>query len=502
MNTTLRRLSTVVMAMFMALMVSTTWIQFVKTAEYGEKPTNMRRVYAEYGNFRGPIVVGGEAVAASVPVDDRFGYQRIYGGGDPQRAQMFAPVTGFYSVTGNIAGVEASKDSYLSGQADSLWLDRLQNLITGEEVKGSSVVLTIDPAAQQAAWDALGDRKGAVVAIEPSTGKILALVSRPTFDPNQLAVHDSGAAGQAYEALANTVLPTATLDGSAKNSPYGPLTNRATEATFFPGSTFKLVTAAAALESGRLTPDSQIPAPDTYQLPGTTGAPMRNFGGESCSRSGQMSLLDALRISCNTAFAQLGADLGEDTLREQAEAFGFNSSVQIPFDTGTSTFDPDMSPDIVAQTGIGQRGVKATPLQMAMVASAIANDGVLMEPYLVDQIQDSDLAVVEETTPKRLKTSVTPSTAEALTRMMLAVVEDGSGEAAKINGVAVAGKTGTAEDDPRQPTLWFTAFAPAEAPQVAVAVVLENGGESSNETTGGRLAAPIAKKVIEAVLAP
>ncbi|MCF4120469.1 penicillin-binding protein 2 [Antribacter sp. KLBMP9083] len=498
MNATLRRLSTVVIAMFMALMVSTTWIQFVRSGEYNENPNNNRKIYAEYGNFRGPIVVGGEAVAASVAVDDRYGYQRVYGSGDATRAQIFAPVTGFYSVTGNISGIENAKDSFLSGSADSLWLDRLQNLITGEEVQGSSVVLTLDPAVQQAAWDALGDQKGAVVAIEPATGKILALVSRPTFDPNVLATHDDTATTN-YEALANMKLPTATIDGSAANSPYGPLTNRAIGATFFPGSTFKLVTSAAAIESGQYTPSTQIPAPDTYLLPGTS-TEMQNFGGERCSATGQMTLLDALRISCNTAFAQLGTTLGEDALREQAEAFGFNDTLEIPMSTTASSYEADMSPDKVAQTGIGQGGVKATPLQMAMVAAAIANDGVLMEPYLVQQIQDSDLAVIEETSPKRYKTPISPSTAEALTQMMLAVVNDGSGTAAQIPGVAVAGKTGTAEDDPRQPTLWFTAFAPAEAPEVAVAVVLENGGESTNESTGGRRAAPIAQQVIQAVL--
>lgn len=498
MNATLRRLSTVVIAMFVALMVSTTWIQFVRSGEYSENPSNTRKIYAEYGNFRGPIVVGGEAVAASVPVDDRYGYQRVYGNGDATRAELFAPVTGWYSVTGNISGIENTEDPFLSGKADSLWLDRLQNLITGEEVQGSSVVLTIDPAVQQAAWDALGDRKGAVVAIEPSTGKILAMVSRPSFDPNVLATHD-GTASDNYKALANTKLATATIDGSAANSPYGPLTNRAINATFFPGSTFKLVTAAAAIESGQYAPSKEIPAPDTLVLPGTS-TEMQNFGGERCSPTGQMTLLDALRISCNTAFAQLGATLGEDALREQAEAFGFGDTLEIPMSTTASTFEGDMSPDVVAQTGIGQLGVKATPLQMAMVASAIANDGVLMEPYLVEQVEDSDLAVVEQTSAKRYKTSVSPSTAEALTQMMLAVVNDGSGTAAQIPGVAVAGKTGTAEDGTRQPTLWFTAFAPAEAPRVAVAVVLENGGQSSNETTGGRLAAPIAQQVMQAVL--
>jgi peptidoglycan glycosyltransferase len=485
-NTTLRRLAGVVMVMFLALMVSTTWIQFFHADELNSDTRNIRSIYAEYGRARGPIVVDGQAVALSTPVDDEFGYQREY-----TQGRMYAPLTGFFSLANGTTAVEHAENDYLNGQADALWVDRLQNLLTGSDPEGSSVELTIDPEAQQAAWDALGDQQGAVVALDPKTGAILAMVSKPSFDPNDLASHSTKEAGEAYTDLLNA-------DGD-------PLLNRATAWNPPPGSTFKLVTAAAALESGDYTPDTVIDAPSSYTLTGTS-TQVGNFAGTSCASAGEMTLADALRISCNTAFLGLGGDLGADAMDEQAEKFGFSSRYEVPFSTAASQYDPDpdeMSTAQVELSGIGQGSVAATPLQVAMVSAAIANGGEVMQPFSVDTVRDPQLEVVRETSPQGLGRAVSEKTAGQLTDMMKSVVESGSGTSAQISGVQVAGKTGTAQHgdtSETNPHVWFTGFAPADDPQVAVAVVVKDGGDLGGQATGGSVSAPIAKAVMEAVL--
>ncbi|KLN36347.1 cell division protein FtsI [Cellulosimicrobium funkei] len=486
MNVPLRRVATVVLVMFLALMVSTTYIQFVQADSLNNDSRNARTIYREYNKFRGPIVVAGDAIASSTPVDDAFGFQRQYSNGP-----LYAPVSGFLSLTNGRTEIEDKENDYLNGEASSLWLDRLSALFTGKQPQGASVELTIDPAAQQAAWDALGDQRGAVVAIEPKTGRVLALVSKPSYDPNELATHDTAAARDRYQELLNA-------DGN-------PMSNRAIRGnTYPPGSTFKIVTSAAALESGQYTAETVIPAPDELPYPQSTQT-MKNFGGSRCSPTGEMTLADALRISCNTAFGDLAMTLGEDAMRDQAEDFGFDAPLEIPMDVTPSQFPaegtPGADPAGIARAGIGQGEVKVTPLQMAMVAAAIANDGVQMAPYTVETIRNPDLDVVRQSEPRRLRTSVSPSTADQLTQMMLGVVENGSGKAAQIPGVQVAGKTGTAETGGEAaPHAWFTSFAPADDPQVAVAVIVENGGSLGNEATGGAIAAPIARAVMEAVL--
>ncbi|WP_407319946.1 penicillin-binding protein 2 [Isoptericola halotolerans] len=483
MNTTTRRLAGIVMVMFLALLVSTTWIQFFAADRLNSDPRNARALYAQFGTDRGPIVVDGDAVASSVPVDDEWNYQREYA-----RGRLYAPLTGYYSLVSGTSGIERAENDFLAGSADALWVERVQNLLTGSDPQGSSVELTIDAAAQQAAWDALGDQRGAVVALEPSTGKILAMVSKPTFDPNDLAVHDTGAANQAYLDL---------LNDEDK-----PLTSRATATHYPPGSTFKLVTAAAALESGDYDETTVIDAPVTYTLPGTR-TDLPNYGGEACAPSGEQSLADALRISCNTAFAKLGVDLGADALAEQSADFGFGEALDVPFTAVASSYpDPDeLTPDRVALSAIGQGDDKVTPLQVAMISAAIANGGEVMAPYSVDTIRDAELEVVSETRESSLGDAVSEDTASQLTDMMVSVVENGSGTAAQIPGLTVAGKTGTAQTTSEVPPhAWFTGFAPADDPQVAVAVVVEQGGSMGSEATGGRVAAPIAKAVIEAVL--
>ena len=481
MNAPLRRLATVVLVMFVALMVGATWVQYGQATALNNDPRNVRTLYREYNNARGPILVAGEPIASSVPVDDPFGYQRQYADGE-----LYSAVTGFYSVVNGRTGLERAANDQLTGRSDQLFFSRVRDLLTGRKAEGAAVETTILPAAQRAARDALGDQHGAVVALEPSTGKILALVSTPGFDPNALATHDTAAAGLTYRELDQA-------DGN-------PMRSNATQETYAPGSTFKLVTAAAALESGDYTPDSPLPAPTVLDLP-QTSATLGNFGGEGCGGD-PISLADALRVSCNTAFASLGMDLGGDAIREQADRFGFDDpSLTVPLPVSESVFPTDLDAPSTAQSAIGQRSVRATPLQMAMVASAIANDGRLMRPYLVDSVRSADLRDVTTTEPELLSTAVSPGTASALRDMMVQVVQSGSGTAAQIPGVQVAGKTGTAQTTADQaPHAWFTAFAPADDPQVAVAVLVEHGGNLGNEATGGQVAAPIAKAVIEAVL--
>ncbi|GAB3158116.1 penicillin-binding transpeptidase domain-containing protein [Myceligenerans halotolerans] len=506
MNATLRRLSTVVMAMFVVLMVSTTWIQYVQAGDLNNHQRNTRKIYRDLGAARGPIVVGEDNVVVSVPVDDNYGRQRVYADGDEDIAQLYAPITGFFAVSGTTAGLERSANDYLSGRADSLWLDQLQNLITGQEAEGSSVVTTIDPRVQQAAWDALGDYTGAAVALDPSTGAILAMVSKPSYDPNSLAVHSGAEVNETYQNLANSKPRINTDDGSEQYSPYSVLQNRVIEGLYPPGSTFKIFTSAAAIESGDFRPDSEVPAPNGYELTGTSTT-VNNFGGYDCVRGEtEITLADALRTSCNSSYLWLGGEIGADGMRDMFEDFRFDESLEVPMGTvrgsypGLDNEDEDSTPAIEL-TGMGQGNVRLTPLQVAMLSATVANGGTEMEPYLIDSIRDSDLEVVEKTNPSTLANPISSSTADALTEMMIGVVEDGSGERAQIPGVSVAGKTGTAENGGhRQPTLWFTGFAPADDPQVAVAVVLENGGSSTEDTASGTLAAPIAKAILEAAI--
>lgn len=481
MNTPLRRLTSVVIVMFLALMLGSTWVQFVTAPDLNADERNVRTLYREFGTPRGPIVVAGETIASSVPVDDVFGYQRVYTNGP-----LYAHLTGYYSIVYRRSELESAMNTELNGSADSLFLRRLQDLVTGRQPQGAIVETTIVPAVQQAAWDALGDQRGAVVALDPRTGAILALVSKPSYDPAALASHTPAEVTAAWEAL---------------NADEGrPLANRVLRGDLYPpGSVFKIVTAAAALENG-LDPAAEIPAPVELELP-LTSTTLPNFGGAACSPTGTQTLADALRVSCNTAFGQLGLDLGADALREQAESFGFSQALSVPMRVTESSFPADPDAPQTALSAIGQYEVRVTPLQVAMTAAAVANDGVLMRPYSVAAVRSADLEVVDQTEPEELGRAVSQATADLLTEMMVAVVDSGTGRTAQLAGMRVAGKTGTAQTgNERDAHAWFTAFAPADDPRIAVAVVVENGGSLGSEATGGAVAAPIARAVIQAAL--
>lgn len=484
MNAPLRRLAAVVVLLFASLFASTTYVQFVSAQALDNRPGNARTLYKNYSRERQPLVLANAQIAKSVPTDDVYTYLRTY----PQ-GPLYSAVTGYYSVVYGASGMEAAENDLLSGTSDQLFYRRIQDLLTGKPPQGATVELTINPKAQKAAYDALGDQRGAVVALDPKTGNILALVSKPTFDPNELASHDTAKVTSTWNAL---------------NKDEGrPLENRAISGRLYPpGSTFKIITAAAALEDG-YQPDTEVEGPATLDLPGTTVGLPNDFSGE-CGPNGKITLIDALKISCNTAFGSIGLQLGDQKLREQARKFGFGQALKVPLSVTASTFPAQLTPDHLAQSAIGQFDVRVTPLQMAMVSAAIANGGVVMKPNLVSRVLGADLSVLDRPQAEDLGRAVSSDTAAKLTEMMRAVVDSGTGTRAQIDGVQVAGKTGTAEQgtkaDPKPPVAWFTSFAPADNPQVAVAVVVDDGGTLGDAASGGKVAAPIAKQVMEAVI--
>ncbi len=479
----LRRLSIVMLLMFLALFASTSYIQVVHAEALGENPRNTRALYDSFEVQRGAIIVGGSAIARSVPSDDVYAFQRIY-----TDADMWAPVTGYINpALGASTGIEQAMNAQLSGQSDSQFFARIDRILSGQPPRGSNVQLSLDSTVQRAAYEALGGLEGAVIAIEPDTGRILAMVTSPSYDTNTLATHDSAAANQAYDELVA--------------NPGNPLYNRAIAGDLNPpGSTFKLVTASAALATGEYTPDSMLPNPAQYTLPQSSSV-VSNASGGTCGPGDEVSLADALRLSCNIPFAELAVELGDQAIREEAEKYGFNMSFETPLVSTPSSYPSGLDDAQTALSGFGQGQVTATPLQIAMVSAGIANDGIVMNPRMVDRVIAPDLSVIEDMSSSEFGRALETDLAEEMTTMMVANVNDGVASGARIDGIDVAGKTGTAENGPGDPyTLWYTGFAPADDPQVAVAVVVENGGGLGQSGTGNTVAAPIAKSVMEAVL--
>ncbi len=473
MNRPIRRVSVLVMLLFLALMVNVSLSYVFRSPSLTADPNNRRVRDAQFGTNRGDILIGNTPAATSKPVNDRFGFQRSY----PQ-GPLYAPVTGHYSFIFGGSGLEQTYSAQLSGTADALFLQRLVDSATGQRQQGASLETTIDARAQQAAAQALGNRPGAVVAIEYATGAVKALVTSPSYDPNELASHDLAATQAAWKRL--------TEDTSK------PLANRAAREIYPPGSTFKLVVSAAALEAG-WTADTQVDSPASIQLPGST-AQLGNAG--SCGAT-RITLKDALRVSCNTAFANVGATLGDDALRAQAQRFGFGSGLLSDLNGAASKFPADPDAAQTMMSSIGAFEVAASPLQMAVVAAAIANDGVVMEPYVVSRVRAADLNVITQRSPRQQSVAMSAVNARVLQDMMVNVVTNGTGTRAQISGVRVGGKTGTAVTGERTPYAWFVAFA--DDPAVAVAVFVQDAGVDGSDVSGGRFAAPIAKSVIEAM---
>lgn len=481
MNSAIRRLAVAAIILMLALMANSTYLQAFRAGELNGRNDNRRVRDDQFSVNRGPILIGSTPIAQSKPSNDRFEFQRSYPSGP-----VFAPVTGYYSYLYGRSAIELTQNSQLNGSDPSMVFRRVVDVVTDRRQQGASVALTLNAAAQQAAYKGLAGKKGAVVAIEPKTGKVLALVSRPSYDPNELASHDLTKVSAAWKRL--------------NEDPDKPMSNRAIKELYPPGSTFKLVTSAAALSSGKYTPETKVHSPAELPLPQTT-VPLVNENGRNCGGSDNATLTVALRNSCNTAFGTIGLDLGPDALREQAEKFGFGERQLPELGAVASQFPTDPNQPQTAQSAIGQFDVRATPLQMAMVAAGIANQGDVMKPYLVQSVRTADLKTVSETKPESLHQAITPEVASQLTAMMVDVVENGTGKPGRINGVQVAGKTGTAQTSKEKPPFaWFTSFAPANDPKVAVAVMIEDANVARDDISGGALAAPIAKSVMEAVL--
>ena len=481
MNRPVRRVALAMLVLFGLLIANANYVQVFEGDKLRTDPGNTRVLLDEYERQRGTIVVDGQPIAESVPTDDKLKYLRRYPSGP-----SYAAVTGFYSLIYGATGIEQAENDFLSGSDNRLFTRRLSALLTGRDPRGGNVVLTLNRAAQRAAVTGLGSRAGAVVAMDPSTGKILAMASTPSYDPNQLSSHDPASIRAAYNKLAN--------DES------DPLLNRAINARYPPGSAFKVIVAAAALQNGR-TPDTLLDCPQAYTPPGTRTA-LHNFGNESCGAA-KVPIQTALTQSYNTAFAKLGVDLGQQAIRSAAAGFGIGTGdpLETPLRVSPSSLGDIPDAPALAQSSIGQRDVALTPLQAAMIVSAVSNNGVLMTPYLVDRVEAPDLTVLDTTQPEQLSTAVSPEVSAQLTQMMKSVVDNGTGRKARIPGILVAGKTGTAENAPDQaPHAWFIGFAHNGNKQVAVAVIIEHGGNSGSETTGGEAAAPIAKDVMEAIV--
>lgn len=487
MKKSLTHIAVVGFVMFALLFGSTSWVQYVSADSLNHNPLNNRRVLDQLSRDRGPILVDGTPIAYSEAVDDKYKYQRKYGseGLDPR---AYASMTGYYSVVSGASGMERASGDYLSGDSDALFYDKVGSFFTGEQPRGAAVELTIDPKVQKAAWDGLGNQNGAAVALDPKTGKILAMASTPGWDPNALASHDTDKARSAFETLESA-------DGK-------PAYNRAIGGNLYPpGSTFKVLVAAAALESGDYTPDSNLNGPASLDLPQTT-SPIGNSHPGACRNGGKPTLAQSLAESCNTSFASLGMDLGEDKIQEQAKKFGFGQELDIPLTVSPSSFPSDLNPPQLAQSSLGQYEVRSTPMQMAMMTAGIANGGKMMKPQLVDRVLNANtLEPIEKTRPKEQSRPVSGDTADKLTTMMEGVVENGTASVAKMGDTKVAAKTGTAQHGPgAAPHAWFISFAPADDPKIAVAVVVENGGNAGNEAYGATVAGPIAKNMMEAVV--
>jgi len=486
MNKPIRTMSIFCMALFVALLVNATYLQYLQADDLNSRNDNKRVRDAEFSRERGAILVKGNSIAESKPIDDEFEFQRRYA-----QPEKYAHLSGFYSYTYGRNAIELTQNDILSGSDPRLFVNRVVDLFGNSQPKGGDVSLTVDPKAQQAAYDglgALGDNvDGSVVALDPSTGAILAMVSSPSYNPNALASHDLGRVQQAWERL--------------QGDENRPMLNRAIQEIYPPGSTFKLVTAAAALSSGQYEPDSIVPGGTSLDLP-QTDTNLVNDSGGNCGGS-KITLTQALMVSCNVSFGYLGMDLGDDVLREQAQKFGFGEKYLDDLNGQVeSRFPEDPDPPQTALSAIGQFDVAATPLQMAMVTAGIANGGTVMKPYLVDEVRSPDLETLEKAGPEAFRSNaVTSSVARDLTQMMIEVVDRGTATTAQIPGIKVAGKTGTAQSSPeRPPYAWFVSFAPADNPEVAVAVLVEDAGVERNAISGSGLAAPIAKRVMEAVI--
>jgi peptidoglycan glycosyltransferase len=470
----IRKLGIFFMILAVALVLNLTWLQVLGQNKLVENPANTRRLLAEYGIERGSIATAdGLVVAESVNTEGVFKYERVYPAGS-----LLAHVVGYDSPQFGRSGLEQFYNEYLLGRKPSRgWVEEM----TSDLKKGNDIIITVDTGVQAAAVEALGQRKGAVIAIDPKTGAVLCMCSWPTFDPNALVSQERDADGN----LAADVFMRSYIQ-----DPASPLLNRASMGLLTPGSCFKVLTASAGIESG-LPPSTIYDCPSELPVYGST---VVNYSG---SPSGNMDMDTALTFSVNTYFAQLALEMGADALVDYAQSFGMNATPPLDYPAVSPSFIPqpeEMDAVDLAWTGAGQGELLMTPLQLCLIGCAIANNGTIMLPHLLKEVR-REQSILERFNAGEWRSPISPETADDVLGMMVNVVEEGTGRAAAIPGVTVAGKTGTAEVEGKQPHTWFIGIAPAENPTVVVAVVVENSGGG-----GGSVAAPIARQVIEAAL--
>ncbi len=486
MNRPIRNIAIACLVLFAALLININYVQFVEADSLNTKNGNKRVINEEFSRDRGPILVNGKPVAESVKSKDEYKFQRRYPDGG-----LYAPLTGYFSYVYGRGGLENSQNGVLSGSDNRLFVNRVVDLISNKQPKGGSVELTIDPLAQKTAasgLQALGkNTKGAVVALDPRTGAVLAMVSQPSYDPNRLASHKFGAVQKAWQDL--------TTDKDQ------PMINRGTQQTLPPGSTFKLITAAAALANG-IKPSDQVKAGTTLKFPGIQYT-LGNENGSNCGGN-KITFERALNVSCNVAFGGIAGKLGQSKLAAQAAKFGFGADPLTGLPSSPSRFTTSggkLEAPQLAQSGIGQYEVAVTPLQMAMVAAGIANDGSVMTPYVVRTVRSPNLHTLDQAQPQQLSQAMSASNAAKLRQMMVSTVQVGTATSARIAGVDVGAKTGTAQSTKdRPPYAWFVSYAKAGNKQVAVAVLVQSSNTARDEIAGGRLAGPIARAVMQAVV--
>ncbi|MFC5720231.1 peptidoglycan D,D-transpeptidase FtsI family protein [Streptomyces gamaensis] len=481
MNRPLRHIAVFSLLLVLAVLVRATWVQAAEAGSLDDNPHNPRQAIAAHSRPFGDILAGGTPLTGSKETGGDLKYQRTYPDG-----ALYAPVTGYSSQTYGSNQLESLFHSVLTGQDSRLRTP--EDTLTGRQPAPGNVITTIDPAVQKAAYEGLGDKTGAAVALDPATGAVLALASTPSYDPGGFAGRGS-ADQKAWDAL--------------QQDERQPMLNRALRQTYPPGSVFKLVVAAAALENGLYSSvDQATDSPDPYLMPGTTTYLKNENPSAPCANA---SIRTALQYSCNNVFGHMAVQLGQQKIAEQAGKFGFNNgSLDIPVRAAKSVYPTDMNASQTALSGIGQYNDQATPLQMAMVVSALADDGKLMTPRMVDKVTDGSSGVLDSYAPKEYGRAVSAGTAEQLRSAMQTVVEQGTGSNARVDGLTVGGKTGTAQhgvDNSGTPYAWFVSYATdSHGKQIAVAVVIADSDAARAEVSGNGLAAPVAKAVMKAAL--
>ena len=486
MNKQIRKLAAGLLVLYLALFVSLNVLQVGKKQALNANPLNNRQTIRDFNRKRGPIITAdGQVVARSVavPGDSKFKYQREYPTG-----KLFANITGYYTYAFGSTQLEKTQNAVLMGDETR---QKLNGVFGGTDNSGS-VVLTLSARLQQVAADALGEREGSVVVMDPRTGAILAMVSFPTFDPNQVADHDTAQAEKVLDFL--------------NNYPGKPLLANAYQENYMPGSSFKIITTGIALEDGVTNLDRKFPT-ETAWVPPQTTDPIQNYGGHSCGGT----MAEVFYKSCNIPFAQMAVELGPERMIAGTRAWGIGEKLPIDLpgavasnfeNTGSQPIDFGNNIPLLAIGGFGQANDKMVPLQMCMVAATVANGGQMMQPYVVDATLEHDGTVLSKTTPTVWKTPITAGTASTLNELMVGVVNKGTGKPMQLaNGVQAAAKTGTAQlnatGEPQRSHAWIVGFAPAEAPRYAIAVVLKGTTDEISAGTGGKLAGPIAKQVLD-----